>query len=88
MKATVKESQDGEFVKRTLDRKTLWEIHTPQVVRPEVRVAQSRDVRGVISTAGVTGCTARFNEILLLFPGPDSSGGLSPVQREQPRSDG
>uniref|UniRef100_A0A7S3TVA7 2-C-methyl-D-erythritol 4-phosphate cytidylyltransferase, chloroplastic n=2 Tax=Choreotrichia TaxID=141411 RepID=A0A7S3TVA7_9SPIT len=36
MKATVKESQDGEFVKRTLDRKTLWEIHTPQVVRPEI----------------------------------------------------
>jgi len=38
VKATVKESEDGEFVKRTLDRKMLWEIHTPQIIRPEVRL--------------------------------------------------
>ena len=31
MKATVKESKDGEFVFRTVPRSTLWEIHTPQV---------------------------------------------------------
>ena len=31
MKATVKESADGQFVKQTLDRSRLWEIHTPQV---------------------------------------------------------
>lgn len=31
MKATVKESQDGEFVLRTIQRSKLWEIHTPQV---------------------------------------------------------
>ena len=41
MKATVKESAGGEFVTRTLDRKTLWEIHTPQVIRPEVRAERS-----------------------------------------------
>ena len=31
MKATVKESEDGEFVLRTVQRSRLWEIHTPQV---------------------------------------------------------
>ena len=29
----MKESLDGEFVKRTVPRSTLWEVHTPQVVR-------------------------------------------------------
>lgn len=31
MKATVKESEDGAFVLRTVPRSRLWEIHTPQV---------------------------------------------------------
>ena len=31
MKATVKESEDGSFVLRTIQRSRLWEIHTPQV---------------------------------------------------------
>ena len=31
MKATVKESEDGQFVLRTVERSRLWEIHTPQV---------------------------------------------------------
>mmetsp|Transcript_628 Transcript_628/g.724 ORF Transcript_628/g.724 Transcript_628/m.724 type:complete len:314 (+) Transcript_628:184-1125(+) len=31
MKATVKESEDGQFVLRTVQRSRLWEIHTPQV---------------------------------------------------------
>jgi len=34
MKATVKESEDGEFVSQTLQRSKLWEIQTPQVVKP------------------------------------------------------
>lgn len=33
MKATVKESEDGEFVLRTIPRSRLWEIQTPQVIR-------------------------------------------------------
>jgi 2-C-methyl-D-erythritol 4-phosphate cytidylyltransferase len=33
-KATVKESEDGEFVLRTVPRERLWEVQTPQVVRP------------------------------------------------------
>ena len=35
MKATVKEGADG-FVTQTLDRSKLWEIQTPQVVRPQL----------------------------------------------------
>ena len=31
MKATVKESDDGKFVLRTINRSRLWEIHTPQI---------------------------------------------------------
>ena len=30
-KATVKESENGAFVLRTIQRSRLWEIHTPQV---------------------------------------------------------
>ena len=36
MKATVKESDDGEFVGRTLERSRLWEIQTPQIMRPQL----------------------------------------------------
>lgn len=32
MKATVKESEGGEFVLRTLQRSRLWEVQTPQVI--------------------------------------------------------
>jgi len=39
MKATVKESEDGEFVLRTLERSKLWEIQTPQVIRPALLTA-------------------------------------------------
>lgn len=35
-KATVKESADGQFVLRTVPRERLWEVQTPQVVRPEL----------------------------------------------------
>jgi 2-C-methyl-D-erythritol 4-phosphate cytidylyltransferase len=31
-KATIKESEDGEFVLRTIPRSRLWEVHTPQVI--------------------------------------------------------
>jgi 2-C-methyl-D-erythritol 4-phosphate cytidylyltransferase len=32
-KATIKESDDGVFVQRTIPRQRLWEVHTPQVVK-------------------------------------------------------
>lgn len=35
-KATIKESEDGQFVLRTIPRKRLWEIQTPQVIKPDL----------------------------------------------------
>ncbi|CAK8564556.1 unnamed protein product [Lathyrus sativus] len=35
-KATIKEANSDSFVVRTLDRKTLWEMQTPQVIKPEL----------------------------------------------------
>jgi len=35
-KPTIKESEDGEFVLRTLDRSKLWDIQTPQILRPQM----------------------------------------------------
>lgn len=32
-KATIKETEDGVLVLRTIPRKRLWEVHTPQVVK-------------------------------------------------------
>lgn len=34
-KATIKESEDGTLVLRTIERSRLWEVHTPQVVKIE-----------------------------------------------------
>lgn len=34
-KATIKESEDGQFVQRTIPRSRLWEVHTPQVIQIE-----------------------------------------------------
>ncbi|EED93856.1 predicted protein [Thalassiosira pseudonana CCMP1335] len=34
-KATIKESDDGVLVQRTIPRARLWEVHTPQVVKVE-----------------------------------------------------
>ncbi|KAK0589575.1 hypothetical protein LWI29_015966 [Acer saccharum] len=35
-KATIKEANSESFVVKTLDRKTLWEMQTPQVIKPEL----------------------------------------------------
>lgn len=35
-KATIKESADGKFVSRTIPRERLWEIQTPQVIKPDL----------------------------------------------------
>lgn len=36
VKATIKEANGNSFVVRTLDRRTLWEMQTPQVIKPEL----------------------------------------------------
>lgn len=44
-KATIKESEDGEFVLRTIPRSRLWEIQTPQVVKPTLLLRGFEKVR-------------------------------------------
>ena len=44
MKATVKESENGRFVLRTIPRSRLWEVHTPQVARKELLMAGFKKV--------------------------------------------
>ncbi|KAL9255856.1 2-C-methyl-D-erythritol 4-phosphate cytidylyltransferase, chloroplastic-like protein [Drosera capensis] len=36
VKATIKEANNDRFVVKTLERKTLWEMQTPQVIRPDL----------------------------------------------------
>ncbi|XP_010030242.2 2-C-methyl-D-erythritol 4-phosphate cytidylyltransferase, chloroplastic isoform X1 [Eucalyptus grandis] len=36
VKATIKEANSESFVVKTLDRKTLWEMQTPQVIKPSL----------------------------------------------------
>nr|CAD1818226.1 unnamed protein product [Ananas comosus var. bracteatus] len=36
VKATIKEANSDSFVVKTLDRKTLWEMQTPQVIKPDL----------------------------------------------------
>lgn len=45
MKATVKESSDGEFVLKTVERSRLWEIHTPQVASKKMLLEGFAKVR-------------------------------------------
>ena len=35
-KPTIKESADGEFVLKTLTRSRLWDVQTPQIMRPQL----------------------------------------------------
>ncbi|KAL9270389.1 2-C-methyl-D-erythritol 4-phosphate cytidylyltransferase, chloroplastic-like protein [Drosera capensis] len=36
VKATIKEASNDRFVVKTLERRTLWEMQTPQVIRPDL----------------------------------------------------
>ena len=45
-KATVKESADGRFVLRTIDRSRLWEVHTPQVGAPPLSRPSVNSISG------------------------------------------
>ena len=35
-KATIKQAKPDRFVEKTLDRSLLWEMHTPQVIQPDI----------------------------------------------------
>jgi 2-C-methyl-D-erythritol 4-phosphate cytidylyltransferase len=55
---TVKESADGGFIQRTLDRSRLWSVQTPQTFRVEVIRRALAEVRhrGLIFTDDTSAC--------------------------------
>ena len=55
---TVKESADGRFIQRTLDRSRLWSVQTPQTFRVEVirRALSEVRHRGLIFTDDTSAC--------------------------------
>ena len=55
---TIKESADGRFIQRTLDRSRLWSVQTPQTFRVEVIRRALADVRhrGLIFTDDTAAC--------------------------------
>lgn len=57
---TIKESADGQFVSRHLDRARLWAVQTPQTFRFEVirRAIQSARDKGQVFTDDTAACEA------------------------------
>jgi 2-C-methyl-D-erythritol 4-phosphate cytidylyltransferase len=55
---TIKESADGRFIQRTLDRSRLWSVQTPQTFRVEVIRRALADVRhrGLIFSDDTAAC--------------------------------
>ncbi len=55
---TIKESTDGRFIQRTLDRSRLWSVQTPQTFRVEVIRRALTEVRhrGLIFTDDTAAC--------------------------------
>jgi 2-C-methyl-D-erythritol 4-phosphate cytidylyltransferase len=66
-KATIKESEDGETVLRTIPRARLWEVHTPQVIKIETLqrgfakvVAEGLEVTDDVSIVEALGETVKL----------------------------
>jgi 2-C-methyl-D-erythritol 4-phosphate cytidylyltransferase len=55
---TIKESRDGKFIERTLDRSRLWAVQTPQTFRVEIirRALSEVRQRGVLVTDDTAAC--------------------------------
>ncbi len=58
MSDTIKESADGEFIERTIDRSRLWAVQTPQAFRVEVIRRALTEVRhrGLAITDDTAAC--------------------------------
>jgi 2-C-methyl-D-erythritol 4-phosphate cytidylyltransferase len=65
---TVKESADGRFIQRTLDRSRLWSVQTPQTFRVEVIRRALADVRhrGLIFTDDTAACELIGQQVRLV----------------------
>ena len=55
---TIKESQDGKLVERTLDRSRLWAVQTPQTFRVEIirRALSEVKKKGLVVTDDTAAC--------------------------------
>jgi 2-C-methyl-D-erythritol 4-phosphate cytidylyltransferase len=55
---TIKQSADGQFVSRTLDRTTLWSVQTPQTFRAQLIKRALAEVRrrGIVVTDDTAAC--------------------------------
>lgn len=74
MTDTIKESEDGRFVKRTLDRTRLWAVQTPQTFRVEVlrRALEEVERRGVEITDDTAACELIGQPVeLVVHPAPN-----------------
>lgn len=68
---TVKESQDGQFVARTLDRSRLWAVQTPQTFRVEIirRALGEVRQRGLMVTDDTAACELIGQPVKLVASG-------------------
>lgn len=68
---TVKESQDGQFVARTLDRSRLWAVQTPQTFRVEIirRALSEVRQRGLMVTDDTAACELIGQPVKLVASG-------------------
>jgi len=68
MTDTIKESADGRFIQRTLDRSRLWSVQTPQTFRVEVIRRALAEVRhrGLIFTDDTAACELIGQQIRLV----------------------
>ena len=65
---TLKESEDGRFIHRTLDRSKLWSVQTPQTFRVEVIRRALAEVRhrGLIFTDDTAACELIGQQVRLV----------------------
>jgi 2-C-methyl-D-erythritol 4-phosphate cytidylyltransferase len=65
---TVKESADGRFIQRTLDRSRLWSVQTPQTFRVEVirRALSEVRHRGLVFTDDTAACELIGQQVRLV----------------------
>ena len=68
---TIKESNDGKLVQRTLDRSRLWAVQTPQTFRVDIirRALEEVRNRGILVTDDTAACEL-IGQPVLLVPSP------------------
>lgn len=69
-KATIKEANEDGFVEKTLDRKKLWEMHTPQVMRPTLlREGFDLVIRGGLEVTDDVSIVEHLGHPVFITPG-------------------